>query len=141
MIQFQVVNVYDEVLQDSVRISGNLGILRKDTRDSVVVPFTSATIYPPPVRSIITLQPGDTTNIYVGWDHYLREGVPVWLHDWDSRSMRLAVAPGYGFGYSTDTVRFSIAGEIQFMKNVQATNVTPFNITAVYRLFPKPWGP
>jgi len=142
-IVFTIKNIYDDVLQDSLYIRGSftVGVASAGDNRGVTMEFTNGSVYPPTQNGLLTVEPGDSVFVTVTWDHYIREGEPIWFEEWFDKRMHYAgVDPIERCNsYSTELMPFVGSGSIQVFKHVQLQEVGPVTFALVYKLCPFPW--
>jgi len=145
LIAFTIKNVYDDVLQDSLYVRGSftLGIASAGDNREVTMEFTNGIVYPPTQNGLLTIEPGDSATVTTTWDHYIREGEPVWFEEWFEKRMHFVGKDPIEecWTASTETMPFVGSGSIQVFKYVQPQEVGPVTFALVYKLCPFPWGP
>jgi hypothetical protein len=137
-ITFQLKNLYDEVLQDSVYIKGSFVIqvdLLGDNR-TAMVEFNEGGVFPVPQLGLITMEPGDSVRISASWDHHLDNGDPIWFDEWYEGKMQFIGVDWSKrqYVFRSGSIPFTVTGSVQIFENVPAQVVGPVSFLSVYYL-------
>jgi hypothetical protein len=130
----KVLNVYDEVLQDTARVRLDLEIWLKDHPEHrAVVAATEEDLVNSRILSgrILTLGVDTAAIIQRQWDHRASDGVPFWRY---VSTYPASTPSGVPFCES-DTVTFRVKATVQLFNIVQPQILPEWEFRIVYRVF------
>jgi hypothetical protein len=130
----KVLNVYDEVLQDTSRVRLELEIWLKDQPEHrAVVTATEEDLvnYRILTGRILTLGVDTAAIIQRQWDHRASDGVPFWRYV----PTHPASTPSGEPFCESDTVTFGVKATVQIFNIVQPQVLPEWEFRIVYRVF------